>query len=180
MVAAKAFHGNPYDGHRLAMTMDQLTRVTGRLPEYAFVDLGYRGHDYSGECEVVVGKRRRGRTPRRLWRWMRRRAAIEPAIGHLKEDRRMNRNRLKGREGDAVNVSLSGAAMNFRKLLGALLHLLLTWYRAAQWLLRARIGLRATGWLNDRFSGSTTLPEADFRVEGGGKITSSQSPRLLP
>ncbi len=89
VVAAKAFHGNPYDGHTLAMTMDQLTRVTGRLPEYAFVDLGYRGHDYSGECEVVVSKRRRGRTPRRLWRWMRRRAAIEPTIGHLKEDRRM-------------------------------------------------------------------------------------------
>ena len=47
VVAAKAFHGNPYDGHTLAMTMDQLTRVTGRLPDpkspswYAFVDLGY-------------------------------------------------------------------------------------------------------------------------------------------
>ena len=137
VVAAKAFHGNPYDGHTLAMTMDQLTRVTRRLPDPKSPSL-YRlwtwaMHDYLGECEVVVSKRRRGRTPRRLWRWLRRRAAIEPTIGHLKEDRRMNRNRLKGREGDAVNVPLSGAAMNFRKLLRALtplLPLFLTWYRA--------------------------------------------------
>ncbi len=57
----------------------------------------------------------------------------------------MNRNRLKGREGDAVNV-LAGAAMNFGKLLRALaplLPLFLTWHRATQWQLRARTGLRA-------------------------------------
>jgi IS5 family transposase len=120
VLAAKAVHGNPFDGHTLAMTMDQLKRMVGKSPEHVYVDMGYRGHDYEGDCEVVVGKRRRGRTPARVWRWMKRRAAIEPTIGHLKEDKRMNRNRLKGREGDAVNVLLSGAAMNFKKLLGAL------------------------------------------------------------
>jgi hypothetical protein len=48
---------------------------------------------------------------------MRRRATIEPSIGHLKEERRMQRCRLKGTEGDKVNAVLSAAAMNFSKLL---------------------------------------------------------------
>ena len=63
--------------------------------------------------------RRRGSIAKSLWRWMRRRAAIEPSIGHLKEDRRMERCRLKGTEGEA-NAVLSAAAMNFSKLLAAL------------------------------------------------------------
>jgi IS5 family transposase len=48
---------------------------------------------------------------------MKRRAAIEPGIGHLKRDHRMDCNRLKGIEGDRVNAILSAAGMNFRKLL---------------------------------------------------------------
>ena len=51
---------------------------------------------------------------------MKRRAAIEPSIGHLKEERRMERNRLKGSEGDKLNAVLSAAGMNFAKLLAAL------------------------------------------------------------
>ena len=87
------------------------------MPEHAFVDMGYRGHGYSGEVEVHVDKRRRGRTAKSLWRWMKRRAAIEPGIGHLKREHRMDRNRLKGIEGDCLNAILSAAGMNFRKLL---------------------------------------------------------------
>jgi len=75
-----------------------------------------------------VGRRRRGSIAKSLWRWMRRRTAIEPSIGHLKEDRRMERWRLKGMLGDKVNAVLSAAAMTFSKLLaarGALLSFLL-------------------------------------------------------
>ena len=82
-----------------------------------FVDMGYRGHNYQGEINVHVDKRRRGIIPRRLWRWMKRRAAIEPGIGHLKREHRMDRNRLKGKEGDKLNAILSCAGMNFAKLL---------------------------------------------------------------
>jgi IS5 family transposase len=81
--------------------------------------MGYRGHDYMGRAAVHVDKRRRGRTPRALWRWMKRRAAVEPSIGHLKMEHRLERNRLKGVAGDALNAILSAAAMNFHKLLGA-------------------------------------------------------------
>ena len=47
---------------------------------------------------------------------MKRRAAIEPCIGHVNGEHRMDRNRLKGTEGDQLNAILSAAGMNFRKL----------------------------------------------------------------
>jgi IS5 family transposase len=139
-VGAKAMHGNPYDGHTLNRAMKQVERLFG-APEHAFVDMGYRGHWYSGDCQVHVDKRRRGRTSRSLWRWMKRRAAIEPAIGHLKREHRMDRNRLKGEEGDELNAILSAAGMNFRKLLrwlAALLRLFFYWLLSFQ---RAGTGL---------------------------------------
>lgn len=78
--------------------------------------MGYRGHGYEGAVQVHVDKRRRGKTTRSLWRWMKRRAAIEPGIGHLKREHRMDRNRLKGTCGDRINAILSAAGMNFQKL----------------------------------------------------------------
>ena len=115
-VGAMALHGNPYDGHTLSGALSQVERI-GKKPEYVFVDRGYRGHDYHGEIEVHVDKVRRGKTARSLWRWMKRRAAVEPGIGHLKREHRMDRNRLKGIEGDRVNSILSAAGMNFSKLI---------------------------------------------------------------
>jgi IS5 family transposase len=115
-VGAMAVHGNPYDGHTLSDTIEQVERVA-RTPEHVFVDMGYRGHDYQGDIQVHVDKRRRGRTARSLWRWMKRRAAIEPGIGHLKREHRMDRNRLEGTDGDCFNAILSAAGMNFAKLL---------------------------------------------------------------
>ena len=114
-VGALAIHGNPYDGHTLTDTLAQVERIA-RSPEHAFVDMGYRGHGYTGDVQVHVDKRRRGKTARSLWRWMKRRAAIEPGIGHLKREHRMDRNRLKGTDGDKINAILSAAGMNFRKL----------------------------------------------------------------
>jgi len=81
-IGAKALHGNPYDGHTLKDALKQIERIAKR-PEHVFVGIGYRGHGYAGEIEVHVDKRRRGRTAKSLWRWMKRRAAVEPGIGHL-------------------------------------------------------------------------------------------------
>jgi len=50
---------------------------------------------------------------------MKHRAAVEPSIGHLKNEHRLERNRLKGVAGNAINAILSAAAMNFHKLLRA-------------------------------------------------------------
>lgn len=117
-VGAMAVHNNPYDGHTLTEALNQVERIACS-PEHAFVDMGYRGHGYSGAVKVHVDKGRRGRTAKSLWRWMKRRAAIEPGIGHLKREHRMDRNRLKGVEGDRLNAILCAVGMNFHKLLRA-------------------------------------------------------------
>ena len=72
----------------------------------------------------------RGTIPKRVWKWMKRRAAIEPTIGHLKAEHRLERNRLKGTQGNAINALLSAAAMNFQKLLGFFLYRLLHFLRS--------------------------------------------------
>jgi len=122
-VGARAIHGNPYDGHTLKEALNQIERIAHR-PEHVFVDQGYRGHGYAGDVSVHVDKRRRGKTAKSLWRWMKRRAAIEPGIGHLKREHRMDRNRLKGTLGDRINAILSAAGMNFGKLLNGAADLL--------------------------------------------------------
>ena len=116
-VGAKSFTGNPYDGHTLAEQMKQVDHLIGNTVREVHVDMGYRGHDYVGNATIHVDKRQRGRTPKALWKKMKRRAAVEPSIGHLKNEHRLERNRLKGIAGDAINAILSAAAMNFQKLL---------------------------------------------------------------
>ena len=59
IVGAKAFHGNPYDGHTLSKTIEQVGRLA-KLPDHAFTDMGYRKHDYEGPVQVHVDKKRRG------------------------------------------------------------------------------------------------------------------------
>jgi IS5 family transposase len=118
-VGAKSFTGNPYDGHTLGAQMKQVNHLIGGKVSEARVDMGYRGHDCDGKVMVHIDKRQRDRTPRALWRWVKRRAAVEPRIGHLKNEHRLKRNRLEGDAGDAIHAILSAAAMNFHKLLGA-------------------------------------------------------------
>jgi len=85
---------------------------------------------------------------------MKRRAAIEPGIDHLKREHRMDRNRLKGTEGDQINAILRAAGMNFRKLqrfAAAFLHRLLLHYFGGYRLLSYRFGCqKAYVWLSDR------------------------------
>ena len=136
-VGSKSFTGNPYDGHTLAAQMKQVEKLLGKQIKEVHVDMGYRGHDYDRrEAAIHVDKRRRGRTPQSLWRRMKHRAAVEPSIGHLKTEHRLERNRLKGAAGNAVNAMLAAAAMNFQKLLRAFwrifLRCLMT-YGTASW-----------------------------------------------
>ena len=72
--------GNPYDRHTLNKQAEQVVRLcikrTGA--QTVFVNTGYRDNDYQGERTVIVDKRWRGETPSRIWRWTKRRAALEP------------------------------------------------------------------------------------------------------
>jgi len=52
--------------------------------------------------------------------WHRRRSALEPVIGHLKSEYRLERNRHKGPLGNPLKAVLAGCGLNFRKLLKSL------------------------------------------------------------
>ena len=74
-------------------------------------DKGYRGHNYPDRFKVWISGQVR-RVTKAIRREMRRRAAVEPVIGHLKDDHRMRRNYLKGRDGDRINAVLAAAGFN--------------------------------------------------------------------
>jgi len=113
---AKALHGNPYDGHTLGPVIADLEKLTGVTVRRIHGDKGYRGHNYPNRFKVWISGQVR-RVTKAIRREMRRRAAIEPVIGHLKEDHRMGRNYLTGRDGDRINAVLAAAGYNFRLLL---------------------------------------------------------------
>jgi IS5 family transposase len=120
---AKALHGNPYDGHTLGPVIADLERLTGIEVRRIHVDKGYRGHNHPHRLRVWISGQVR-RVTKAIRREMRRRAAVEPVIGHLKDDHRMDRNYLKGREGDRANAVLAAAGYNFSLLVRWLAELL--------------------------------------------------------
>jgi transposase, IS5 family len=120
---AAALHGNPYDGHTLGPMIAATQAITGVEPKRIHVDKGYRGHNHPNRFKVWISGQVR-RTTKTLRREMKRRAAIEPVIGHVKAEHRMDRNYLKGRDGDRINAVLAAAGYNFS--------LLIRWF-AALW-----------------------------------------------
>ena len=122
IIGAQAIHGNPYDGHTLKAALDQAESVTGWRPQHAYCDKGYKGAPaVLNNTEVHLANKKKKSMKASEWKWYRRRSAIEPIIGHAKSDNRMNRNYLKGEEGDKINAILAGCGFNIRKLLRAIL-----------------------------------------------------------
>lgn len=118
IVGAMALHGKPYDGHTLKKALEQVQKLTGIKPEEAQVDLGYRGHGIEDEdCKIIQARQKRGIT-RALRRRQKRRSAIEPVIGHSKNDRKVGpRNWLQGERGDKINAIAMAIGFNLRKIL---------------------------------------------------------------
>ena len=120
IVGAKAFHGNPYDGHTLNEQLEQaaiLMQDSSSKPATAFVDLGYRGVDADNPDVHIVHRGKAKRISEQERRQLRRRQAIEPIIGHLKADHRMGRCHLKGERGDRLHAVLCAAGFNIKWLL---------------------------------------------------------------
>ena len=112
---------DPGDGHTLDGAARQVERLTGTPIARLYVDRGYRGHNDRRKDRVFLSGQRRGLTPT-IRKELRRRSAIEPAIGHMKSDGRLGRNYLLGTLGDAINAILAGVGYNLR--------LILNWLRA--------------------------------------------------
>ena len=85
MLHAQSLPGNPYDGHTLHDAIEGAQRLTGLQIERAYVDKGYRGHDAPDPRRVFISGQKRG-VFGVIKRELRRRSAIEPLIGHIKEE----------------------------------------------------------------------------------------------
>jgi IS5 family transposase len=118
IVHAKSLPGNPYDGHTLETVLPGIEAITGAALSRILTDAGYKGHNAlpQHKLKVYTQGQKRGVTDA-IKRQFRRRAAIEPVIGHTKQDHRMDRNYLAHREGDAINAVLAAAGYNFRRLM---------------------------------------------------------------
>jgi IS5 family transposase len=128
LVGARSFSGNPYDGHILSAQMEQSTILLQDLnvaPKQAVVDLGFRGKDVeqaNPDLEIIHRGRIKTMTNAHK-RWLKRRQAVEPAIGHLKSDNRMQRCWLQGEIGDALHALCCAVGYNLRWLMRAVVRL---------------------------------------------------------
>jgi len=136
VLGARALQGNPYDGHSLAGQIEQVASLTRVAVKRAYVDRGYRGHGIEREGLDITLSHTRGIASPTIRREMRRRNAIEPVIGHMKDDGLLERNHLAGPDGDAINVILCAAGHNMR--------LLARWLRLLVLMILAKI-LRGAG-----------------------------------
>jgi IS5 family transposase len=114
VLGVKSFHGNPYDGHTLDQTVVELRKLSPETSKI-FVDLGYTGHNFKEKGKVFTAKTKKtlSNDDKKM---QKRRSAIEPIIGHLKNFGRMGRNYLKGVVGDIVNPLISAVGLNLRRI----------------------------------------------------------------
>lgn len=118
VLGVKSFHGNPYDGHTLNQTVTELRKLSPETSKI-FVDLGYTGHNFKEKGKVFTAKTKKtlSRDDKKM---QKRRSAIEPIIGHLKNFGRMSRNYLKGIIGDIINPLISAVGLNLRRIANVL------------------------------------------------------------
>jgi IS5 family transposase len=118
-------------------------------PKQVVVDLGYRGVDADNPDVEILHRGRWKSMTRQQRRWLKRRQAIEPVIGHLKADHRMDRCWLRGATGDALHAVLCAAGYNLRWLLRAMARLNLSalFLRLLRW---GRYGGNNRSWSRQR------------------------------
>lgn len=118
VVGMRSMPGAPYDGHTLYSQLEQVEILTGVRPSLALTDRGYKAAETPPGTRLLLSHTRR--LPARLKKLLKRRQAIEPSIGHMKNDGLLDRNWLKGEIGDAMHALLCGAGHNLRLILAAL------------------------------------------------------------
>ena len=114
VLGIKSFHGNPYDGYTLDQTVTELRKVSPETSKI-FVDLDYTSHNFKEKGKVFTTKTKKtlSNDDKKM---QKRRSAIEPTIGHLKNFGCMGRNYLKGVMGDIINPFISAVGLNLRRI----------------------------------------------------------------
>ena len=131
IVGVVSHEQNLHDSHTLPEILRHVEISRGKAAKQAVCDRGYRGKvEVNGTQIILPGKAlkkdtRYQRDKKR--KQCRRRAAIEPIIGHLKSDYRMARNYLKGAIGDRINLLMAAAAWNLKQWLLAIFWLFFPW-----------------------------------------------------
>ena len=126
MLGARTFPANPYDGHILSAVLEQATNLTQETSvtiRQVIADLGFRGVDADNPDKQIIHRGKFKSLSPQQKGWLRRRQAVEPAIGHLKSDHRMDRCWLQGALGDALHSISCAAGYNLRWLLRAITRL---------------------------------------------------------
>ena len=114
ILGALNFTETLHDSKTIPEALEQYERLNGTLPKEVFVDRGYRGKSEYRTAKICVPRPDKNITKAQIKKH-RKRAAIEPVIGHLKQDYRLCKNYLKGIIGDNMNLILAAAAMNFKR-----------------------------------------------------------------
>jgi IS5 family transposase len=121
IIGAINIEKNVHDSKTLQPAIEQQQRLTGITLKNIFADRGYRGVKEVLGTKIIIPDipppLRSNYEKQKLRKGFKRRAAIEPRIGHLKQDHRLSRNFYKGIKGDTMNVMLAAAAMNFKRMM---------------------------------------------------------------
>lgn len=123
ITSAQSLDGNPYDGHTLKPALENAQHISKTKIKDAFVDKGYKGHGIDEEKDniriFISGQKthNKKKITKTIKKHLKRRQAIEPIIGHMKNDGKLNLCRLKGIIGDKINAILVAAGHNLRMIL---------------------------------------------------------------
>ena len=124
IVGARSFPNNPFDGHTLAEQVEQATILmqdVAVVPETVYVDRGYRLKKEDRLPIRTLPPDMKHLVTEEERKLANRRQAIEPIIGHLKSDHRLDRCHLKGQTGDAIHAVLCAAGYNIKWLMRMIL-----------------------------------------------------------
>lgn len=125
ITAIKAFEGNPHDSKTIEPLLKQAEKNNDFVPKELIYDRGGKGVKQIGTTKISTPdyrplKRDTEYEKKKKRKKFRRRAAIEPVIGHLKKDFRMGQNYLHGNDSPQINALLAATGWNLKKLMNKL------------------------------------------------------------
>lgn len=121
ILGIKSFTGNPHDSKTIEPLLNQMEDNTDLKPQEVVYDRGGRGQKEINGVKISTPnkplKRDSAYQKRKKRKKFRRRAAIEPVIGHLQKDHRMAQNYLSGEKSSQINAYMAAAAWNYKKMM---------------------------------------------------------------